>query len=119
MGRLLGYASRGRRAITLSRTFIVGQEGRDRCPLINMYLNDDQVIVLGFQTDEQGQFEVLNQGQFEVLNRIYKGRPNFVMTLEMIAKVWAETAWNNGVEVGFGSNMACARLQESAKLLQA
>jgi hypothetical protein len=43
-----------------------------------MYLNDDQIIVLGFKSKEQG--------QFEVLNGICKGGPNFVMRLEMIAK---------------------------------
>jgi hypothetical protein len=102
---------RGRRAMTLGRAFIACQEGRDRFALITMYLDDDRVIVLAFETGEQGRFEMLNW--------VCKGGPNFAMTkLEMIAKVWAETAWNNSVDVGFGSNTIAATPQESAKMLQ-
>jgi hypothetical protein len=43
--------------MTLSRAFIRGQEGQNRGPPINMDLDDDRVIVLGFETNEHGRLK--------------------------------------------------------------
>jgi hypothetical protein len=102
---------RGRRLMALSRAFIAGQKGWNRCPSVAMDLDDHRVVVLGFQTNERG--------QFEVLNGISEGGPNLVMRFKVKAKIQAETAWDGGLEVGIPSNSICAPLQERPKMLQA
>jgi hypothetical protein len=72
-----------------------------------MDLKDHGVIVLGFQTNERG--------RFEVLNGISEGGPNLVIRFKMKAKVRTETAWDGGLEVGIYSNSICAPLQERPK----
>jgi hypothetical protein len=54
-----------------------------------MGLHDYRIVVLGFQTNEGGQFEVLNE--------IGEGGPNLVVRFEMKAKMWAEAAWEGGL----------------------
>jgi hypothetical protein len=45
---------RGRRPMALSRAFIAGQKGWNRCPYVAMNLDDHSAVVLGFQTNKRG-----------------------------------------------------------------
>jgi hypothetical protein len=60
--------------MTLSRALISSQKGRNWRPPVPMDLDDYGILVLGFQTKERG--------QFEVLNGIGEGGPNLVVSFK-------------------------------------
>jgi hypothetical protein len=97
--------------MTLSRALIPSQKGWNRCPPVAMDLEDHGAVVLGFQTNERG--------RFEVLNGISECGPNLIMRFKMKAKIWTEAAWDGGLEVCIRSNSICAPLQERPKMMQA